>query len=168
MRSKLLLITFVLLGSTYAMAQSAQRMVDEFLPNPLQSPEVVTFQMQQFLMGRMAKLPNPSGSAQWTVEANRIRQHVLNDVVYHGWPKDWVDSPPKFEDMGAVPVPAGVGYRLRKYRYEVVPGFYSTAVLYEPENVEGKAPAVLDVLGHFRSEERRVGKECRCRWAGDR
>lgn len=149
MRSKLLLTAFVLLGSTYAMAQSAQRMVDEFLPNPLQSPEVVTFQMQQFLMGRMAILPNPTSSAQWTAEANRIRQHVLNDVIYHGWPKDWVDSPPNFQDMGAVPVPAGAGYRLRKYRYEVVPGFYSTAVLYEPENLEGKAPAVLDVLGHF-------------------
>lgn len=149
MRSKLLLTAFVLLGSTYAMAQSAQRMLDEFLPNPLQSPEVVTFQMQQFLMDRMAKLPNPGSSAQWTAEADRIRQHVLNDVVYHGWPKDWVDSPPKFQDMGAVPVPAGAGYRLRKYRYEVVPGFYSTAVLYEPEHLDGKVPAVLDVLGHF-------------------
>ena len=149
MRSKLLLAAFVLLGSTYAMAQSAPEMVREFLPNPLQSPDVVTFQMQQFLMGRMAKLPNPTSSAQWTEQANRILQHVLNDVVYHGWPKDWVDSPPNFHDMGAVPVPAGAGYRLRKFRYEVVPGFYSTAVLYEPENLEGKAPAVLDVLGHF-------------------
>ncbi|TAM82754.1 MAG: hypothetical protein EPN47_08870 [Acidobacteria bacterium] len=149
MKSKLLLIAFVLLGNTFAMAQSAQRMVDEFLTNQLQSPEVVTFQMQQFLMGHMPELPSPTSSAEWAAEANRIRQHVVNDVVYHGWPKDWVDSAPKFEDMGAVPVPAGAGYRLRKFRYEVVPGFYSTAVLYEPENLEGKAPAVLDVLGHF-------------------
>lgn len=149
MRSKLLLIAFVLLGNTFAMAQSAQRMLDEFLPNQLQSPDVVNFQMQQFLMNRVPKLPSPTSSAQWAAEANRIRQHVLNDVVYHGWPKDWVDSPPNFQDMGAVPVPAGAGYRLRKFRYEVVPGFYSTAVLYEPEKLEGKAPGVLDVLGHF-------------------
>jgi hypothetical protein len=149
MRPKLLLIAFVLLGNTFAMAQSAQRMVDEFLTNQLQSPEVVTYQMQQFLMGRQPRLPHPTNAEQWTAEANRIRQHVLNDVIYHGWPKDWVDSPPKFEDMGSVPVPAGAGYRLRKFRYEVVPGFYSTAVLYEPEHLEGKAPAVLDVLGHF-------------------
>jgi hypothetical protein len=149
MRSTLLLMAFVLLGNTFAVAQSAQRMVDEFLTNQLQSTEVVTFQMQQFLMSHAPRLPRPASSAQWTEEANRIRQHVLNDVVYHGWPKDWVDSPPKFEDMGTVPVPAGAGYRLRKFRYEVVPGFYSTAVLYEPEHLEGKAPAVLDVLGHF-------------------
>jgi hypothetical protein len=149
MRPTLLLMAFVLLGNTFAMAQSAQRMVDEFLTNQLQSPEVVTFQMQQFLMGHAPKLPQPASSVQWTAEANRIRQHVLDDVIYHGWPKDWVDSPPKFEDMGTVPVPAGAGYRLRKFRYEVVPGFYSTAVLYEPEHLDGKAPAVLDVLGHF-------------------
>ncbi|MGH7973159.1 MAG: alpha/beta hydrolase family protein, partial [Limisphaerales bacterium] len=100
-------------------------------------------------MRRRPSLPHVTSAAQWTAEANRIRQRVLNDVIYHGWPKSWVDSPPKFEDMGAVPVPAGAGYRLRKFRYEVVPGFYSTAVLYEPVNLEGKAPAVLDVLGHF-------------------
>lgn len=149
MKSKLLLIVFILLGNTFCMAQTAQMMVDQFLPNRLQSPEVVTYQMQQFLMDHMAKLPHPTSAAEWTVEANRIRQHVLNDVIYHGWPKSWVDSPPKFQDMGSVPVPAGAGYRLRKYRYEVVPGFYSTAVLYEPAHLEGKVPAVLNVLGHF-------------------
>jgi hypothetical protein len=149
MRSKLLLIALFLLGNTFAMAQSAQRMVDEFLTKRLQSPEVVTYQMQKYLMAHRPRLPRATSAAQWTAEANRIRQHVLQDVIYHGWPKAWVDSQPKFEDMGSVPVPAGAGYHLRKFRYEVVPGFYSTAVLYEPEHLEGKAPAVLDVLGHF-------------------
>ena len=149
MKSKLLLVAFILLGNTFVMAQSAQRMVDEFLTNPLQSPEVVTYQMQQFLINHAPRLAHPSSSAEWTAKANRIRKRVLDDVVYHGWPKDWVDSPPKFEDLGAVPVAPGAGYRLRKFRYEVVPGFYSTAVLYEPEHLEGKVPAVLDVLGHF-------------------
>jgi hypothetical protein len=149
MRYKLLLLAFVFLGSTHAMAQSTGDMVDEFLPNALQSPEVVTYQMQQFLLKRAPGLPHPENPAQWTAEAQRIRQRVLSNVIYHGWPRAWVDSPPKFEDMGAVPVPAGAEYRARKFRYEVVPGFYSTAVLYEPEHVEAKAPAVLDLLGHF-------------------
>ena len=149
MKSKFLLTAFILLGSTVAMAQSTQSVVDEFLPNPLQSREVVTYQMQQFLMQHAPKLPHPASAREWTAEAQRIRQRVLNDVVYHGWPKAWVDSPPKFEDMGSVSVPGAAGYRLHKFRYEVVPGFYSTAVLYEPEHLEGKAPAVLDVLGHF-------------------
>ncbi len=149
MKTRLLLIVFVLLGNMSARAQSAQEMVDQFLANPLQQPEVVTYQMQQFLLNHTPKLPAPRSAAQWTAEANHIRQHVLDDVIYHGWPKEWVGSPPKFEDMGAVPVPAGTGYRLRKFRYEVVPGLYSTAVLYEPEHLAGKVPGVLDVLGHF-------------------
>ena len=149
MKSKLLLMAFILLGNTFAMGQSAQRMVDEFLTNQLQSTDVVTYQMQEFLMGKTPRLPHPTSAAQWTEEARRIRQRVLSDVIYHGWPKSWLDSSPKFEDMGSVPVPADAGYRLRKFRYEVVPGFYSTAVLYEPAHLEGKVPAVLDVLGHF-------------------
>ena len=149
MRSKFLLPAFILLASAVALAQSTQEMVDQFLPKTLQSAGVVTYQMQQFLMKRAPKLPHPASAEQWTAEAQRIRQHVLNEVIYHGWPKAWVDSPPKFEDMGVVPVPAGAGYRAEKFRYEIVPGFYSTAVLYEPEHLEGKVPAVLDVLGHF-------------------
>jgi hypothetical protein len=149
-RIKSLFLAFIVfLGGTHAFAQSTERMVDEFLPNPLQSPEVVTYQMQQFLMKRVPRLPHPASAEQWTAEAQRIRQRVLTGIIYHGWPKAWVNSPPKFEDMGAVPVPAGAGYRARKFRYEVVPGFYSTAVLYEPEHAGSKAPAVLDLLGHF-------------------
>jgi dienelactone hydrolase len=149
MRSKFLLPAFILLGSAVAMAQSTATTLRKFLPDPLQSPGVVTYQMQQFLMQRVPKLPRPASADEWTQEAQRIRRHVLNDVIYHGWPKAWVDAPPKFQDMGTVPVPAGAGYRLRKFRYEIVPGFYSTAVLYEPQHLAGKAPAVLDVLGHF-------------------
>src|SRR5438132_1780034 len=37
---------------------------------------------------------------------------------------------------------------LRKLRYEVVPGFQSVAILYEPEKLEGKVPAILNVNGH--------------------
>ncbi len=149
MRTKFLLPVFILMGSAMAMAQSTARTVHQFLPTPLQGPQIVTYQVQQFLMKHVPALPTPATGAEWTRQAQQIRQHVLNDVIYHGWPKSWVDAPPKFEDMGAVPVPAGAGYRLRKFRYEVVPGLYSTAVLYEPAHLTGKVPGVLDVLGHF-------------------
>jgi hypothetical protein len=35
---------------------------------------------------------------------------------------------------------------MRKIRYEIVPGFQSTAILYE-RKLESKAPAVLNVNG---------------------
>lgn len=146
---KFILVAFVVLESSVALAQNTPAQVKEILKSRLQSPKVVTFQLQQYLMKRAPKLPHPTSAEQWTQEASRIRRHILDDVVYYGWPKAWVDSPPKFEDMGSVPVPPGKGYRLRKFRYEIVPHFYSTALLYEPEHLNGKVPAVLDVMGHF-------------------
>ena len=73
-------------------------------------------------------------------------------MIFHGWPREWVDAPPEFEDLGVIE--SGHGYRMRKLRYEIVPGFRSTAILYEPERVDGKAPAVLNVNGH----EYEIGK----------
>ncbi|PYT54303.1 MAG: hypothetical protein DMG46_22220 [Acidobacteria bacterium] len=75
-----------------------------------------------------------------------MRQHLLQDVVFHGWPDEWVNTPPRFEDIGVIET--GQGYRLRKLRYEIVPGFQSVAILYEPEKLRGKVPAILNVNGH--------------------
>ncbi|MGH9589628.1 MAG: alpha/beta hydrolase family protein, partial [Terracidiphilus sp.] len=149
MKSRLLVAVLVLLGGTVARSQTVPGTVHWFLPARLQPADVVTYQMQQFLMERAPGLPHPVSADQWTAQAQQIRDRVLNDVIYHGWPKEWIDSPPRFEDMGPVPVPAGAGYRAEKFRYEIVPGFYATAVLYEPANLQGNVPAVLDVLGHF-------------------
>lgn len=48
---------------------------------------------------------------------------------------------------------------MRKLRYEVVPGFWSTAILYEPENLDGTVPAMLNVTGHVGSAGKSVEYE---------
>src|SRR5205807_6559478 len=58
---------------------------------------------------------------------------------------EWVNAPPKFEEAGVI---EGNGYRIRKFRYEIVPGFQSAALLYEPDHLAGKIPAILNVNGH--------------------
>ena len=136
LKAKVLLPALIFLGSACVAAQTEPGTLHQFLPSRLQFADVVTYQMQQYLMERATKLPNPTSAEEWTAEAQRIREHVLNDVIYRGWPRGWIDSPPKFEEMGAVPVPAGAGYRAEKLRYEIVPGFYSTAVLYEPADLD--------------------------------
>ena len=40
------------------------------------------------------------------------------------------------------------GYRIEKLIYESMPGFYVTGCLYVPDNIKGKAPAILNVIGH--------------------
>ena len=151
----MVLAAALLFGCGLAAAQSAAELAAEVLKQPVQSPQVVTYQLQKYLMGRAAQLPAPTSAEAWTAEARRIREHVLKDVVFHGWPQEWVNAAPKFEDLGEIP--SGPGYRRRKFRYEIVPGFYTTAVLYEPRPLKGKAPAVLNVMGHFETSGKAEG-----------
>ncbi|MGA2558722.1 MAG: acetylxylan esterase [Terracidiphilus sp.] len=104
------------------------------------------YQLQEFLLKRIPQLPVPATPASWSAEEERIRKHVLDDLVYHGWPRDWIDAAPQFEEMGIIETTHG--YRIHKLRFEVVPGFHSTALLYEPTKIVGRVPAILNLLGH--------------------
>lgn len=146
MKIKMLLLVAIFLGAGALRAQTDPGEVRSILSRQLQPPDVATFELQEFLLKRAPKLPAPSNAAEWTKAAQQIRERLLG-VIFHGWPEAWVHSAPQFQDLGSIP--GGKGYQLRKLRYEVVPGFYATALLYEPENLNGRHPAVLDVMGHF-------------------
>ena len=146
-KPKFLLIVFMLLGFSVARGQSDPERVAQILGSEILPPAVAKFQIRQYLINRIAPPPKvPPDAKEWTSEAARLRHHLLDDVVFHGWPKEWVNSPPKFEDAGIVET--GDGYRIHKLRYEVVPGFEAAALLYEPQNVTGKVPAILNLNGH--------------------
>jgi dienelactone hydrolase len=145
MKSKSILIASLSLAAS-AMGQSRARDLAAVLQTRLETPDVVAFQLRQYMYQRIPRLATPATAAQWTAEADRMRKHLLDDVVFHGWPRAWVDAPPKFEDLGVIE--SGKGYRVRKLRYEIIPGFQSTAILYEPENLTGKVPAILNPNGH--------------------
>jgi cephalosporin-C deacetylase-like acetyl esterase len=40
------------------------------------------------------------------------------------------------------------GYRIDKIIYEPMPGYFVTGCLYVPEGIKGRAPAILNVIGH--------------------
>jgi dienelactone hydrolase len=107
---------------------------------------VTAYQLQSYLAKRIPTLSLPRSPEEWTSEEAGIRHHVLEDIAFHGWPREWIDSPPRFQEIGVIE--SDKGYRLRKLRYEIVPGFESTAILYEPQRINGKAPAILNVIGH--------------------
>ncbi len=134
------------IGAGLGLAQADPEYVGPILKETILPPEVAVFQLKQYLLGRVAKPPAATTVGEWAAEAARLRQHLLHDVVFHGWPDAWVNAPPRFEDRGVIE--GGIGYRIRKLRYEIVPGFYSAALLYEPEGRGGKRPAILNVNGH--------------------
>jgi hypothetical protein len=143
-----------------ALAQTEPRYLEDILKEEVLPPSVALFQLRQYILNRVAKPPAPTSAAQWASDSKRIRDQIVNDVVFHGWPKEWIDSPPKFEDLGIIP---GNGYQMRKLRYEIVPGFQSTAILYEPLNLRGKIPAILNVNGHVGAPGKSIEyKQKRC------
>ena len=129
-----------------ASAQTTPHSVQSVLEECIQPSAVTTFQIQSYLAKRIARLPSPINSDQWRSEEASIRNHVLEDVAFHGWPYEWIDAAPRFRETDVIA--SGKGYRLHKFRYEIVPGFDSAAVLYEPQKVNGKAPAILNLIGH--------------------
>jgi dienelactone hydrolase len=119
-----------------------QVLLQEIIPAP-----AAGFELRRYLVNHVPAPPSlPASSKDWDREQSRLRQHLLKDVVFHGWPPEWVNAPPHFEEAGSIP--SGPGYRIKKLRYEIIPGFQSTAILYEPEKLQGKMPAILNVNGH--------------------
>ena len=49
------------------------------------------------------------------------------------------------------------GYRVEKIIYESQPGYFVTSALFIPDNLEGKAPAILNPIGHSTLSFRREG-----------
>jgi hypothetical protein len=127
-------------------AQAVKETVEPLLENPVQPTAVTAYQLQRYMMKRILKPVAPATAEQWNAEVQRLRKHILEDVAFHGWPREWVTSPPRFEQTDVIET--SHGYRLRKLRYEIVPGFQSTAILYEPEKLSGRVPAILNLIGH--------------------
>ena len=127
---------------------------------PIQTPDVVEFQLRQYLMRRVPALPAAKTATDWTTQQRHLRTHLLRDIIFHGWPQDWIDAPPRFEDLGLIT--SSKGYRVRKLRYEIVPGLSTTALLYEPDTVSSKAPATIDLNGHSPNGKAAAYKQRRC------
>jgi dienelactone hydrolase len=154
-------LSIILLATAHCLrAQSTPGTVTPILEVPLQTSEVARFQLINHLLPRATPLRVPTSPAEWTSEARRLRRHLLDDVIFHGWPREWVTAPPRFEEMGTIA--SAEGFRIRKFRYEIVPGFWSTALLYEPERVGGKLPAILNLLGHYRDGKAMAFEQKRC------
>ena len=129
-----------------ASSQTTTHSVESVLAGRIQPSAVTEFQLQTYLAKRIPKLSSPPSSDKWSSEEAKIRRHVLEDLAFHGWPSEWINAAPRFQETGVIE--SGKGYLVRKFRYEIVPGFDSTAILYEPQKVNGKAPAILNVIGH--------------------
>ena len=123
-------------------------------------PERVLEEVQVFTESRVAPLPDVKTADEWNAHAARLRQQVLEQVVFRGAAAGWRDAETGVEWLGEIA--GGPGYRIRKLRYEALPGLWIPALLYGPEQLTGKVPVVMNVNGHDGKGKAADYKQIRC------
>jgi dienelactone hydrolase len=123
------------------------------------SPRQTLLEVQEYVDARIPRMPAVATRADWEREAARLRNQTLERVVYRG-ATSWRDAPGGVTWLETVK--GGPGYRIRKLRYEAVPGLWIPALLYEPEKLSGKVPVALAVNGHDGNGKAADYKQARC------
>lgn len=136
------LIVFAMAAGCFAAEEQAVR---ELLGEEILWPRQATVETQAYAVTRVPTVPSARTAAEWQQYAARLRARVLNQVVLRGAARRWSTAARRVEWLDSLP---GEGYRVRKLRFEAVPGLWVPALLYEPGKLQGKVPAVLNVNGH--------------------
>jgi len=127
--------------------------VESALAEPLLAEHTPLEQMRAFAEPKIVRRAVPADAQAWEAESHRLRQAVLDRVVFRGAAaRVWRDAPARVEWLDTID--GGPGYHIRKLRYEALPGMWIPALLYEPTNLKGRVPLVL----HFNGHERPLGK----------
>jgi len=149
-----------LAASTSTAAEGPAASVAGILGRRIIGPDLALSEIKIFAEERVPTMPDVSTLAEWEPQAARMRADTLARVVYRGEAARWRQLPTKVEWLGAID--GGPGYRIKKLRYEAVPGFWVPALLYEPTKLEGKVPAVLNFDGHDPAGMFAEYKQARC------
>lgn len=130
------------------------------LARPLIEPALPLREVQAYVESRILPMPEVATAAEWQPHADHLRKETLDKVVFRGEAAKWRDAPANPQWLDAVD--GGPGYRIRKLRYEALPGLWIPALLYEPEQLAGKVPVALAVNGHDPVGKAAKYKQIRC------
>lgn len=133
---------------------------EDALSHPIVAPGVTMHEAERFTAARVSPFPMATSAAEWEQFANRTRHETLERVVYRGEAAVWRYTPARVEWLDSIV--GGPGYRIRKLRYEALPGLWIPALLYEPEKLKGRVPVMLAVNGHDRNGKAAPYKQTRC------
>ncbi|MBM4091728.1 MAG: acetylxylan esterase [Planctomycetes bacterium] len=157
MRALSLLVIVTVAATTPVCAQDD---LSAILAREIIGPVLPMAEVQGYCEGRVVELPEVKDVAEWEAAAQRLREAVLNQIVFRGRAAAWRNAATRVEWLGSLD--GGPGYRIKKLRFEALPGMWIPALLYEPEKLDGKVPAVLNVNGHTSLGKQYPPKQIRC------
>jgi hypothetical protein len=123
-------------------------------------PERTLAEVQEYCERRVPPVPMVQTAEQWERIAEGMRSDVLERVVFRGEAARWRDAQTKVDWLETIQ--GGPGYRIKKLRYEALPGLWIPALLYEPEMLVGKLSVALAVNGHDGRGKALPYKQIRC------
>ena len=116
-------------------------------------------QLLAFLGEHLPHFTPPTSAAAWRKQIPTLRAQVL-DLFFRGHPAGLLAEQPQVHWGDRIET--GAGYTIRKLRYEGYPGLWVPALLYEPDQLGEKAPAVLNPNGHHAGGKAMDYKQARC------
>ena len=155
-----IVLGFVVMPGIGGTDSFAQGTLTTALSEPLAGPESITDQHRRFVRSRLAPLKRAASADEWQRQAGRLRNQVLDEVVFRGVPDEWRNHRPSVVRHDVIETDHG--YRIRKIRFEALPDLWIPALLYEPEDLASKVPAVLNVNGHAATGKSTDYKQLRC------
>ncbi|HVV99855.1 MAG TPA: hypothetical protein VHB77_05925, partial [Planctomycetaceae bacterium] len=156
---RLAVVTAGVLGAAAA-AHAQDSPLKKLLTHTVIEPQTALAEVQLYTEARVPPLPQVETADQWEKYAQRQRQLTLDRVVYRGEAAKWRDAPLRVEWQATIE--GGPGYKIKKLRYEALPGLWIPALLYEPDNLNGKTPVVMNVNGHDGKGKAADYKQLRC------
>jgi dienelactone hydrolase len=116
--------------------------------------------MMDYYREKLPKLEIPESEKEWDTRVARLRKELVSKVYMKGHKHTALNAKPEIQWRGVIETDKG--YRIRKLRYEGYPGMWIPALLYEPTELKGKVPAVLNPNGHHRGGKAMPYKQARC------
>ncbi len=106
-------------------------------------------EMKDFLRTAIPRFEAPRDIGAWRRRIPELRREILRNVFLRGFTAAQMESIPKVV-WGEVLRP-DPSYSVRKLRYEIYPGYWIPALLYDPVTRLKKVPAVMFLMGHGQS-----------------
>jgi hypothetical protein len=130
------------------------------LEEPVLAPGQPLAEVKHYAVSLVPGVPRMKSVSQWESYAQQLRSRILNEIVFRGEAATWRDAETRVQWLETLE--GGPGYRIKKLRYEALPGLWIPALLYEPEHLDDKAPVFLNVNGHDPVGKATDYKQLRC------
>lgn len=134
--------------------------VEAVLARQIIDPKLPLSEVERFTEARIPPMPEVNTVEDWERHAQTMRRETLDRVVFRGEAARWRTAECRVEWFETIA--GGPGYRIKKLRYEALPGLWIPALLYEPEQLAGKVPVVMNVNGHDGNGKAAPYKQIRC------